>query len=311
MILLDYSQVAISNLHQQLKQSKKDPARIVERRWLAQQNDEEEGEDSGEVNPPMLRHMILNSIRRINKSFRKRFGQLVIATDNANYWRKSAFKYYKANRKKDRDDSGIDWPQVFSILNDLRDEIKENFPYKVMDVPGAEADDVIGVIAKHFHEQEGILIVSGDKDFQQLQRYSNVWQYGPVQDKLLMAADPAKFLFEHILHGDKGDGVPNFLSADDSFIEDSATGKKPRQTPIYQVKVDAWYTQKPENFCNETMLANYYRNKKLVDLTEIPADVEAAILAEFSVPPVGAKDKIYGYLVKSRMRNLLTSIQEF
>jgi len=115
-----------------------------------------------------------------------------------------------------------------------------------------------------------------------------------------------KYRFEHILHGDKGDGVPNFLSPDDCLV----TGV--RQTPIYQVKIDAWYTQVPESFCNnEKMLANYYRNKKLVDLTEIPADVEAAILAEFSVPPVGAKDKIYGYLVKSRMRNLLTSIREF
>jgi hypothetical protein len=306
-ILLDFSQVAISNLHQQLKQSKKDPARIVERRWLAQQNDVEEEEDNGEVNPSMLRHMILNSIRRINKSYRKRFGRLVIATDNHNYWRKSAFQYYKANRKKDRDDSGIDWPLVFSILNDLRDEIKENFPYKVMDVPGAEADDVIGVIAKHFHDNENILIVSGDKDFQQLQRYEGVSQYGPVQDKMLVTEDPAKFLFEHILHGDKGDGVPNFLSPDDCLV----TGV--RQSPVYQVKIDAWYGQPPEIFCdgNEKMLVNYYRNKKMVDLTEIPVEVEAAILTEFNVPPVGASEKIFGYLVRSRMRNLLESIREF
>ena len=305
MILLDFSQVAVSNLHQQLKQSKKDPARIVERRWIAQQNDVEEEDDAGELNPAMLRHMILNSIRRINKAFRKRFGQLVICADNQNYWRKSAFQYYKANRKKDRDDSGIDWPLFFSILDDLRDEIKENFPYKIMNVPGAEADDVIGVITKHFHEREGILIVSGDKDFQQLQQYEGVHQYGPVQDKLLIPADPKKFLFEHILHGDKGDGVPNFLSADDSLV------KGVKQKSIYQVKVDVWYTQKPEEFCDEQMLTNYYRNKKMVDLSEIPAEVEAAILAEFDVPPVGSKDKIFGYLVKSRMRNLLESVREF
>ena len=306
MILIDYSQVAISNLHQQLKQSKKDPARIVERRWLAEQNGDEETEDNGEVNPAMLRHMILNSIRRINKGFRKRFGRLVIATDNANYWRKREFQYYKANRKKDRDDSGIDWPLVFSILNDLRDEIKENFPYKVMDVPGAEADDVIGVIAKHYHEDEHILIVSGDKDFMQLQRYPNVHQYGPVQDKLLITGDPAKFLFEHILHGDKGDGVPNFLSADDSLV------KGIKQKSVYQAKLDVWYGNPPETFCtDETTLANYYRNKKLVDLTEIPAEVEAAILEEFDRPVIGQPEMIYGYLVKSRMKNLLESIREF
>lgn len=306
MILLDYSQVAISNLHQQLKQSKNDPARIVERRWLAQQNDGEEEADAGEVNPAMLRHMILNSIRRINKSFRKRFGRLVIATDNANYWRKSAFKYYKANRKKDRDDSGIDWPLVFKILNTLRTEIKENFPYKVMDVSGAEADDVIGIIAKHYHQQEKILIVSGDKDFMQLQKYEGVHQYGPVQDKLLIAEDPAKFLFDHILRGDKGDGVPNFLSADDSLVNGI------KQKSIYEAKVQLWYGQPIEIFCpDETTKANYYRNKKLVDLSEIPSEVETAILEEFATPVIGKSDMIYSYLMKNRMKNLLESIREF
>jgi 5'-3' exonuclease len=253
-----------------------------------------------------LKFGILNSVRRINKNFERRFGRIVLATDNANYWRKSAFKYYKANRKKDRDDSGIDWPLVFEILDTLRTELKENFPYKIMDVPGAEADDVIGVIAKHFHDEEKILIVSGDHDFMQLQRYPNVHQYGPVQDKLLITTDPDKFLFEHILHGDKGDGVPNFLSADDSLVN----GVK--QKSIYQAKVDVWYGQPIETFCtDETMKSNYYRNKKLVDLSEIPAEVEAAILAEFATPVIGSSDMIYSYLVKNRMKNLLESIREF
>jgi hypothetical protein len=297
----------------QLKESKKDPARIA---FLAHQYDdrltivgetgEEVKEDAGEVNSAMLRHIILNSIRRINKGFRKRFGRIVLATDNANYWRKSAFKYYKANRKKDRDDSGIDWSHVFQILNTLRTEIKENFPYKVMDVPGAEADDVIGVIAKHFHTEEKILIVSGDHDFMQLQKYPGVHQYGPVQDKLLIASDPDKFLFDHILRGDKGDGVPNFLSADDSLVNGI------KQKSIYEAKVNIWYGQPIETFClDETTKSNYYRNKKLVDLSEMPAEVEAAILAEFATPVIGRVDMIYGYLIKNRMKNLLSTIREF
>ena len=258
------------------------------------------------IQPAMLRHMILNSIRRINKAFGKRFGRIVLATDNANYWRKSAFKYYKANRKKDRDDSGIDWPHVFQILDTLRTEIKENFPYKVMDVPGAEADDVIGVIAKHYHDEEKILIVSGDHDFMQLQKYPNVHQYGPVQDKLLIAKDPDKFLFDHILRGDKGDGVPNFLSADDSLVNGI------KQKSIFEAKVNAWYGQPIETFCpDETTKSNYYRNKKLVDLSEIPVEVEDAIVVEFATPVIGSRDMIYSYLVRNRMKNLLESIREF
>jgi hypothetical protein len=299
-ILIDFSQVAISNLHQQLKQSKADPERHFNRN-----TGEEEIDDPGEVNANDLRHMILNSIRRISKTFGKKYGRIVICTDSTNYWRKQFFPFYKANRKKDRDDSGIDWPKVYEILDQLRDEIRDNFHYKVVNVANSEADDVIGVITKHYHTEEKILIVSGDKDFQQLQAYPNVQQYGPVQDKFLSPDDPKKFLFEHIVNGDKNDGVPNFLSADDCLV----TGV--RQSSVYQAKVNVWYTQTPEEFCNEQMLKNYYRNKRLVDLSEIPTEVETAILEEFKVPPVGARDMIYGYLIRMRMRNLLDSVRDF
>lgn len=306
MILMDFSQIAISNLHQQLKQSKKAPSNFDVRVDVSDVNDYQEGKsEAGELQPAMLRHMILNSIRRINRQFRTQYGRLVICTDGNNYWRKSAFQYYKANRKKDRDDSDIDWPTVFTVLDELRTEIHENFPYKVIDVPSAEADDIIGIIVKRLHKVDTLLIVSGDKDFMQLQAYPNVKQYGPVQDKFLETDDPKKFLFEHILHGDKGDGVPNFLSADDVLI---TPGK--RQSPIYQTKVDLWYNQAPEEFCGDH-LANYYRNKKLVDLSEIPVEVEAAIMEEFVKPVVGKREMIYPYLVRSRMKNLLELIRDF
>jgi hypothetical protein len=249
--------------------------------------------------------MILNSIRRVNREFGKTYGRLVICTDNSNYWRKTYFRNYKANRKKDRDASDIDWHLVFATLNELRDEIKQTFPYKVMNVPMAEADDVIGVIAKNYHTKERILIISGDKDFMQLQVYPGVEQYSPVKDSFLKPDDPILFLKEHIIRGDVGDGVPNYLSPDDVFV----TGG--RQRPIMSAKVATWLTQQPEEFCDENTLKNYYRNKKLVDLNEIPEDVQAAILAEFDVPIVGSVSKIYSYLVRHRMKNLLELIREF
>jgi len=292
MILLDYSQCAISNLHQQLKQGPKVPGIAGE---------------LSEVNPDMLRHMILNSIRKNNRQFGNRYGDLVICTDNHNYWRKSAFRYYKANRKKDRDSSGIDWPLVFQTLGQLKDELRENFPYKIMDVPMAEADDIIGVIAKHYHPRERILILSGDKDFKQLQVYPGVQQYNPIRDEFMIESNPAQFLKEHIIRGDKGDGVPNFLSADEVFVV------KGRQASIFDKKLEVWLTQQPEEFCTtETMLKNYNRNKMLVDLTSIPEAVEAAILAEFDVPPVVSnKGKIFSYLVKNRMKELFGMMGDF
>jgi hypothetical protein len=284
MILLDFSQVAISNLHQQIKVKKGVTL---------------------DVNPPLLRHMILNSIRKIRREFGLQYGKLVVCTDSHNYWRKSAFKQYKANRKKDRDASGIDWNLVFGTLNDLRADLREYFPYKVMEVVGAEADDVIGVIAKHYHPTNKIIIISGDKDFQQLQKYPNVDQYSPVQDKFLKPENPALFLKEHILRGDKGDGIPNFLSDDDCLVAGI------RQASIYEVKLTKWLHQQPEEFCDEKTLKNYERNRLLVDLDCIPANVEADILAEYKLPIVGSRDKIFGYLVQNKMRNLMDQIQEF
>lgn len=299
MILEDYSQVAISNLHQQLKQSKRNSGLSLGGVVIG------DDDEPGVVEPDMLRHMILNSIRKHNREFSQKYGRMVICTDNHNYWRKGYFKYYKAHRKKDREDSGIDWNLVFQVLNELRNELRTYFPYKVMDVSMAEADDVIGVVAKKFHEQEKILIISGDKDFMQLQAYPGVEQYSPVRGEFLRTSDPGRFLLEHIIRGDKGDGVPNFLSDDAVFV----TGG--RQKPIYDTKVDVWLNQQPEEFCDERLLKNYTRNKKLVDLTQIPEAVEAAILEEFGKPIIGSKNKIFGYMVKHRMKNLLDLIRDF
>lgn len=283
MILIDFSQVAVSNLHQQVK-----------------------GTEEPIIEPDLLRHMILSSIRKIKRRFGSQYGQVVLCVDSQNYWRKELFPNYKYNRKKLRDKSKINWPLFFSILGELREEIRQYFPYKVMLVDRAEADDIIGTLAKHFHIREEILIVSGDKDFQQLQVFPNVLQYAPIQDTFLRPDDPILFLKEHIIRGDDGDGVPNFLSGDNVF----RIGEK--QKSIFAKKVDIWLTQKPEEFCaDKTILRNYYRNKVMVDLSHIPADVESEILEEFDVPIMGNVNKIYGYLVKHRMKNLLDHIQDF
>jgi hypothetical protein len=292
MILIDYSQLSISNLHQQIKKGKGKP-----------------NDPSPEkvVDPHDLRIMILNSIRKVNKEFGRQYGQLVLCTDNSQYWRKSYFQYYKANRKKDRDDSGIDWKLVFNTLHTLRDEIKVTFPYKVMNVQMAEADDVIGVIAKHFHTKENILIISGDGDFIQLQVYPNVDQYSSVKDEFLKTSDPLRFLKEHIIRGDKGDGVPNFLSPDNVLVV-----KGMRQSSIMEAKLQVWLTQQPEEFCTtEQLLANYRRNETLVDLSKIPVAIETAILEEFDKPIEGRRDKIFDYLIHHRMSHLMESARDF
>lgn len=282
MILVDFSQVMISNLMAQLKEM----------------NTELVDED-------FLRHMILNSLRYYKSQFKKDFGkEMVICCDSRHYWRKDIFKFYKASRKKGRDDSNLDWDSIFSALNKIKAEIAEFFPYKVIEIEGAEADDVIGTISHNVRKGK-ILIVSGDKDFKQLQKYDNVSQYAPVQKEMLKVDDADQFLKEQILRGDDRDGIPNFLSDEDTFV----TTKRQRQ--LSEEKVQKWTRMKPEFYCDDVMLDRYKMNQKLIDLTFTPEDIRVKILTEFEKPSNGSIPMVQKYFIKNKLVYLLDRIEEF
>jgi hypothetical protein len=254
----------------------------------------------------LIRHMVLNSLRYYKMKFQAKYGELVIACDHKHYWRKDVFQYYKANRRKNRENSDIDWSKVFTSLGKIREELAAFSPYRVLYIDGAEADDVIGVIAKHEHTVERILILSGDKDFVQLQKYPNIDQYAPIQKVFIRSEDPVISLREHIMLGDNGDGIPNFLSADDTFV----SGK--RQTPIRKDKLARWVKEpKPENFCDSKMLRGYKRNQQLIDLECIPKNIQQAIVDEWNKPFTSTRKHLLAYFVKFKLVNLLDHIGEF
>lgn len=258
------------------------------------------------IEEDLLRHMVLNSIRSYNAKFKAEYGEMIIACDDKNYWRRQVFPYYKANRKKDREKSEIDWNAVFVILNKIREELKEFFPYRVIQVDTAEADDVIGTLVEEFgNTSEKILIVSGDKDFKQLQSYMNVRQYDPVRKRWLEERNPDRYLREHIMRGDRGDGVPNFLSKDDTFVVNA------RQKPLRDDKLSVWLDQEPEVFCDETMLRNYKRNQQLVDLSLIPDYIKTQIIEQYTAQEGKGRDKLFNYFIENRLKNLLTDIGQF
>ena len=117
----------------------------------------------------LVRHLVLNSIRSYRTKFSNDYGELILCYDDKHYWRREYFPNYKSNRKKDRTDSSLNWNELFETLNLIRDEIKEVFPYQVLQVDGAEADDIIATIVDCVSKTptlfEKILILSGDKDF--------------------------------------------------------------------------------------------------------------------------------------------------
>ncbi len=250
----------------------------------------------------MVRHMVLNSIRGYRQKFGDKYGEMIIACDNKNYWRRKLFPYYKANRKKNQANSELNWTAIFECMNKIRAELKEFFPYRVIDVDTAEADDIIATLVMNYSSKEPVLILSGDKDFIQLQTYENVSQYDPVRKKNISHPDPVAFRNEHVMKGDTGDGIPNVLSADNCFV----VGE--RQKPLTQKKLDVLLGGAA---MTAEVSRNYMRNKKLIDLTMIPKEVSENILESYN-SQAGKKSKdLLNYFINNKLKILIESMQEF
>ena len=281
MILVDMNQVTISNLMIQMK-------------------DEPLSED-------LVRHMVLNSLRSYKTKFSKDFGELVLCYDDKHCWRKDYFPYYKQNRKKARSESSLDWNELFDILTKIQNELEENFPYKVLKINGAEADDIIAILSNKISSTpnlyEEILIISGDKDFIQLHQSDNVKQYSPTLKKFVVDKNPEQYKFEHIIRGDKGDGVPNVLSQDTVFVEDL------RQRPITKKKLTEW---KENGIPEGEIKRNYQRNKTLIDFDSIPNEL-GELIYNMWVDKITQNDKskILPYFMKHRLKELTEKLGDF
>ena len=258
--------------------------------------------DNLELSEDLVRHMVLNSLRGHNKKFKKQYGDMVIACDSGNVWRRQAFPNYKAGRKETREKSEHDWTMIFDILSKVKNEIKTFLPYKVIEVESVEADDIIAVLCRRTNEK--VLILSGDKDFIQLHN-DRIKQYNPVLNKFVgQGENPSLYIREHILKGDRSDGIPNVLSDDNVFIE----GR--RQRPLSKKKIEAWCNEIVPTF-NEEEQKNYDRNKTLIDLNCIPREFEDKINREFDTFEVATRDKILGYFINKKLKTLIESIDEF
>ena len=287
MIIVDLNQIMISNLMVQIN-----------------------GRQAVELSEDLVRHMVLNSLRGHNKKFRKEYGEMVIACDSKNVWRREVFPNYKAGRKANREKSDHDWNAIFSMLGNIRNEIRDFLPYKVIELETAEADDIIATLVRRTlnriqpNHLKKILILSGDKDFIQLH---NEWvkQYNPVLNKYVgKDENPALYIKEHILKGDRSDGIPNVLSDDNVFIE----GR--RQKPLSRKKIDSWLEEVLMTMTEEEE-KNYNRNKKLIDLTCIPLELEDKINNEFDNVEVATRDKILNYFITRKLKTLIEVIDEF
>ena len=304
MILIDYSQLFIAGA-------------------LTFGSDFDKGRNAKEKQIDILRHTILNTLLSDKKKYGNEYGEIVIAVDDKEYWRRDYFPYYKQHRKKNREESKTDWKAVFDIGTQLREEFKEVFPFRFVQAPGAEADDIIATLVHYSQENETtrvgvfddepqpVLIKSSDGDFAQLHRWANVRQWNPIQKKYVTKSGKYDLL-EKILTGDTGDGIPNVKSPDNFFTLEDA----PRQGSITaKIKQDAreqYDKNQTVDLGNPEWNRNFTRNRTLIDFDYIPHAIYTKIVEAYqSTVPVKDKGKIFNYFVKHRCKNLMGSIQDF
>ena len=280
MIIIDMNQIAVANLMMNLKMN-----------------------DSKTIDENMVRHMILNSIRMYRMEHHDEYGEVVLTWDSKHSWRRDYFPEYKASRRKGREESDLNWDDIFGTLNKIRNEIKENFPYKYLEVFGAEADDIIGFLCEE-NKDEKIMIISGDKDFIQLQKYPNVKQWSPITKKDVNGFNPTTYLKEHILRGDTSDGVPNVLSPDNTFVDGL------RQRPLSRKKIQSWLLGGGSDW-NDEVKRNFQRNSTLIDLSRTPEELKNQIRLEYNNAPHGDRSKLLNYFMKNKLKELTENIGEF
>lgn len=298
MILVDYSQVSLAAI-------------LTFQREL-------KGTESEVKN--LIRHVTLSTLKSYKKKYGGEYGELVICCDGRKYWRKEAFAHYKASRKKNRDASDLDWKLIFDTLTEMREDIATHFPWRVIHVDRAEADDVIACMSKWLQanqlkteglmeDPQKVLILSSDKDFKQLQVYDNIKQWSPMQKKYVTAtkSELKAWMIEHIVKGDAGDGVPNILSPDDIFLQEGV-----RQKPISAKRLEEFIALGFDACRNDDERRNWHRNSTLVAFEHIPEDVNESIVdAYLNNKPRGDKMAVMNYLIQHRCRLLLDELDDF
>jgi len=289
MILIDFNQVCLASI-------------------MTMQNELKTDDPSKKKD--LIRHIALSSIKSYKKKYGKEYGDVVITSDGRGYWRKEYFPQYKGTRKKNREQSDFNWTFIFETLNEIRDDLREHFPYKVLCLQRCEADDVIAVLVEstqEFGRHEPVMIISSDKDFKQLHVYDNVKQFSPMLKKQVSVnkKELHPWLIEHIVKGDSGDGIPNILTTDDALMNGE------RQKTVTSKRLQEFIDNGFIACKTDEERRNWTRNVVLVDFKHIPQEVKDSIMQAYEAPPKGDKNSVMNYLIKNRCRNLLDEIEDF
>lgn len=295
MIIFDYSQIGIASMTPFF-------------------DDIRRGEDVENI----ARHAILSKIKSVRVKF-SNYDNVVIACDGKSYWRRDVFPHYKALRKIAREESDIPWPEIHRCMDIVKQELKEYSPYKVINHPKAEADDIMGILVNSVanvrfvrvgleEQEEPTMLVTWDGDMKQLLATSNVRMYSPMHDKFVkLDVKASDFLRRKIITGDTGDGIPNIFMPDDAIVT------KQRQKPCTEKRLAPFLESKNlvDGTDDPAIKARILMNEQLISFNKIPEWLTEEIITEYDKPAGGNKMKFYQYLCKKKCNRLIEDIDKF
>lgn len=262
-----------------------------------------------QLTPTNIRHSILQRILYLYKKHKDKYGpELIICCDsNKSSWRKRYYPYYKANRKRAREMIKIDWQLFFETQEELINELREYFPYKIYRVDNVEADDIISYVIKVTDPATPILVISQDKDFFQFQlHYKNVDQYIPDQDRFYKVTfqEALDKHMEHIIRGDAADGIPNVFSDDDALVNPDK-----RQSRATKKRIEDFIQRLENKTLTPEEETKINRNRILIDLKSLPEDIETLIENELNTHQPTDKSKLFKYLLEHQLDKIIKEIK--
>ena len=239
LVIVDFSHTSSRMLHTAIFQTKpkKKDGKFITSEWL-----------------PYYKHLIFNSLQFVKNKFN---GEVVLAMDSRNNWRKDVYNEYKAHRAKGRDESEIDFGEYYEAVEDMGRVLDELFPFKVLKINKAEADDIAGTLAYKFGNDRPIILITSDHDWEQVMaETSHVQMWDPIKKEYQVLSDyergiietphgpMSRFTIHHALLGDKGDNVMS-LTGCTEFSESFITYLK--ENEIYTTSVKEFLTMSISN----------------------------------------------------------------
>lgn len=260
-----------------------------------------------DITDELMRHLILTKLLHTKKLLDKhsKDKKVLLAFDSKEYWRKKFFPLYKFSRKQHRKDSKFDWDSFFPMYNKFKEELQEYFPYISLEVLGAEADDIFYVISE-LRKGRDCIIGSSDEDCLQLQIFWNEVQQYSLKNKKFITVESQNYdLFDHVVGGDIGDGIPNILSDTDTFTIDEK-----RQRTLTAKRKNEWKDSgliESLEFCDDAMIMDrYLQNKKLIDMREIPDEIRQSIIDKYNSYEA-THGRIFEFCKKYKLTKLMTN----